>query len=92
MDRKDIAVAHVTVPLGAAIVRSPGAMIAHTADRRGSAVVRPVVREVEALRRPSEDHVVTISRARGTVAFPAQFTLVPANRPCPCVRKYHSAA
>jgi len=31
-----------------------------------------------------EDKVVTISRAQGTLTFPAKFTLVAAMNPCPC--------
>lgn len=31
-----------------------------------------------------EDHSVVISRATGTLAFPANFTLVAAMNPCPC--------
>lgn len=39
---------------------------------------------LESLRQPMEDGRVTISRARGTLTFPAQFILVAAANPCPC--------
>jgi magnesium chelatase family protein len=39
---------------------------------------------LEVMRQPMEDRIVTISRARQTVEFPAGFMLVAAMNPCPC--------
>lgn len=39
---------------------------------------------LEFLRQPLEDGFVSISRARQSVSFPAQFTLVASTNPCPC--------
>lgn len=39
---------------------------------------------LELLRQPIEDKIVTISRARGTLTFPANFLLILAMNPCPC--------
>jgi magnesium chelatase family protein len=39
---------------------------------------------LESLRQPMEDKVVTISRAEGSLTFPANFILVAAMNPCPC--------
>lgn len=39
---------------------------------------------LEMLRQPLEDRTVTLSRAAGSVMFPANFSLVAAMNPCPC--------
>jgi magnesium chelatase family protein len=39
---------------------------------------------LEMIRQPLEDGFVIVSRAKGTMRFPAQFMLVAAMNPCPC--------
>jgi len=39
---------------------------------------------LESLRQPLEDHKITVSRASGSLTFPAQFILFAAQNPCPC--------
>ena len=41
-------------------------------------------RVIEAMRQPLEDRVVSITRARGSAQFPANFILLAAMNPCPC--------
>ena len=41
-------------------------------------------RFLESLREPLEEKFVSISRAKGTEVFPANFILVAAMNPCPC--------
>ena len=42
------------------------------------------MRVLEVMRQPIEDRVVTISRAQGSLTFPANFQLIGAMNPCPC--------
>ncbi|NUM71524.1 MAG: YifB family Mg chelatase-like AAA ATPase [Ignavibacteriaceae bacterium] len=39
---------------------------------------------IEVLRQPLEDSVVTVSRSKMTISFPANFMLAAAMNPCPC--------
>lgn len=39
---------------------------------------------IEALRQPLEDKLITISRAKDTITFPANFILIATSNPCPC--------
>jgi len=46
---------------------------------------------LEVLRQPMEERVITISRARSAIEFPANFMLVAAMNPCPCGYYNHPA-
>ncbi|MDP2705170.1 MAG: YifB family Mg chelatase-like AAA ATPase [Patescibacteria group bacterium] len=41
-------------------------------------------RVIDSLREPLEERVARVSRARGSVQFPAKFILIAAMNPCPC--------
>jgi magnesium chelatase family protein len=45
------------------------------------------VHALEALRQPLEERVVRVSRASGTIEFPADFLLIACANPCPCGRE-----
>lgn len=42
------------------------------------------LRSIESLREPLENGMVSVSRAKGTAHFPANFILIAAMNPCPC--------
>src|SRR6266566_3737841 len=64
--------------------RSPHHTISHAGLVGGGRMPRPGENVLEVLRQPLEDKVVTISRAQGTITYPANFMLVAAMNPCPC--------
>jgi magnesium chelatase family protein len=41
-------------------------------------------RVIEALRQPLEDRIISVSRAKGSAKFPANFIMIAAMNPCPC--------
>jgi len=41
-------------------------------------------RVIESLRQPLEEHTITVTRARGSVTYPAQCIFIAAMNPCPC--------
>ena len=71
--------------VGGGTVPKPGEIsMAHRGVLFMDEIVEFAPRTLEVLRQPVEDKTVTISRAKGTVTFPANFLLVAARNPCPC--------
>lgn len=71
--------------VGGGTVPKPGEIsLAHRGLLFLDEIVEYSQKTLEVMRQPIEDKVVTISRAKGTVTFPANFLLVAAMNPCPC--------
>jgi magnesium chelatase family protein len=71
--------------VGGGTIPKPGEVsLAHRGLLFLDEIVEYAGKTLEVMRQPIEDKVVTISRARGTVTFPANFLLVAAMNPCPC--------
>jgi magnesium chelatase family protein len=71
--------------IGGGTIPKPGeCVLAHRGLLFLDETVEAPIKVLEALRQPLEDKSVTISRARGSITFPANFQLVLAINPCPC--------
>jgi len=71
--------------IGGGSVPRPGeCTLAHRGILFLDEVTEMSVHVLEVLRQPIEDKIVTISRARGSLTFPANFLLILAHNPCPC--------
>jgi magnesium chelatase family protein len=71
--------------VGGGTIPRPGAVsMAHLGILFLDEALEFSMKGLEVLRQPVEDKIVTISRAKGSVTFPANFLLVIAHNPCPC--------
>ena len=64
--------------------RAPHHLTSQVALIGGGQSPRPGEVSLEVLRQPLEERRITVSRARYSVEYPANFTLVAAMNPCPC--------
>jgi magnesium chelatase family protein len=71
--------------VGGGSVPRPGEIsLAHRGVLFIDEIVEMGQKVLEVLRQPIEDKIVTISRAKGSLTFPANFLLIAAMNPCPC--------
>jgi magnesium chelatase family protein len=71
--------------IGGGSIPKPGeCTLAHRGVLFLDEVTEMSVHVLEVLRQPIEDKIVTISRAKGSLTFPANFLLIMAHNPCPC--------
>ena len=71
--------------VGGGTVPKPGEIsLAHRGVLFLDEIVEHSVKTLEVMRQPIEDKIVTISRAQGSLTFPANFLLAAARNPCPC--------
>lgn len=71
--------------VGGGSIPKPGEIsLAHRGVLFVDEIVEMNPRTLEVMRQPIEDKIVTISRAQGSMTFPANFLLIGAMNPCPC--------
>jgi magnesium chelatase family protein len=71
---------------GSARVRPGEISLAHRGALFLDEIPEFPVSVLESLRQPLEERVVRVSRASGTIEFPAEFLLIACANPCPCGR------